>query len=111
MGAGQRFAEAIRRRAPIIAAVANAMFWGLGYLMSGRRRFLGGALCFWVLSSFWSWELLVRYQGSIQVLYTVTLISTLSMLLVSIALARDVYIEVKSRQKPEPAGAEKSGGE
>lgn len=100
----REYRRGVRHRRPWFAAVLNFFAWGLGYLYAGRRRLLGLSLFFFVfivfavggfLSS--STEKTLTYES----FYLVMGMLLAAWFFVSAALARDAYLEAKTRTKEE----------
>lgn len=98
MGFGESFKRGFkrgfRRRSPMLAATLNFGAWGLGYLYGGRRRLLGFALFFFISTALWGG---FAMQTSAHAFYTALGAFAVAWVLVSVALARDAYIDAKRR--------------
>lgn len=73
--------------------ILNFLAWGTGYLYIGRRLCLGGALFFFIAA--------LSLGGSMvyQNFYQAVALTFLAWLVVSIALARDAYLEAREKAK------------
>ncbi len=90
----REYRRGVRRRRPWFAAVLN-LVWGLGYLYAGRRRLLGFALFFFAFTAFVAGGILHES------LYLAVGMMLAAWFFVSAALARDAYLEAKTRTKEE----------
>lgn len=96
-----------RHRRPWFAAVLNFFAWGLGYLYIGRRRLLGFALFSFVFILFAAGGILSQASVTVNTYSPIAYESfylAVGMLLaawffVSVALARDAYLEANIRVK------------
>lgn len=95
MGVLDRLREGLERKSPWLAAFLNVM-WGLGYLYAGKKKLVGVSLL--TLIAAVQTASVAFLTGSISA-RSFQLVLMGSMLFVSLALARDAYIETKKRNE------------
>lgn len=104
----RKYKEGVRRRSPWLAALLNFLAWGLGYLYAGRRRLLGLSLFFFVFTAFAAGGILADPDRfgfkTYESLYLAVGMVLAAWFVVSAALARDAYLEAKTRAKEETRG-------
>lgn len=98
----REYKKGAHHRRPWFAAVLN-LVWGLGYLYVGRRRLLGVALFSCVFTTFAAGEIL--YES----FYLAAGMLLTAWFFVSVALARDAYLEAKTRAKKETSARGENG--
>lgn len=96
MGFLRKLVERMRTRNPWLSAVLNFFGWGVGYLYTGRKKFLGISMFGFVA---------INYLGATAYAYGsicqvgLLAISLSTWILVSFALARDAYLEARKRNE------------